>query len=272
MLRPTVSSRALLVALLGALVLAGCAGNRTNSEQQRLARFGPDSLYEQGQRALKASDWNQAVSIFEALNARYPFTPHARQGRIDVIYAYYKLDEQESARDAVDTFIRENPADPNLDYVYYLRGLIDFERPPMAIERWLNVDLAERVPQTARDSFDAFRTVVTRYPNSQYAQDARQRMIHLRNRLADYEMRVAYHYLDRGAWVAAAQRAHDTIEKYDGAPAVKQALRLMIHCYQKLGYTDLASNSERVFNENFPGESTNLQRGRKSWWKFWSNG
>jgi outer membrane protein assembly factor BamD len=272
MLRPTVSSRVLVIALLGTLVLAGCASNRDNVAQQRLARFGPDSLYEQGQRALKASDWTQAVSIFEALNARYPFTPHGRQGRIDVIYAYYKLDEKESARDAAETFIRENPADPHLDYVYYLSGLIDFERTPMAVERWLNVDLAERVPQTARDSFEAFRTVVTRFPTSPYAHDARQRMIFLRNRLADYELRVASHYMDRGAWVAAAQRAHETIEKYDGAPAVKLALRMMIHCYRKLGYTDLAQNTERVFSQNFPGESTELPREGRRWWKFWSSG
>jgi outer membrane protein assembly factor BamD len=259
-----------VAAILGTLVLAGCAGS--GSSQQRLSGYGPDALYDQGRRALRASDWNEAVAVFEALNARYHLTPHARRGRIDVIYAYYKLGEKESARDAADTFIRENPADERLDYVYYLRGLIDFERVPNRIENWLNIDLAERVPQTALDSFEAFRTVVERFPQSKYAHDARKRMIYLRNRLADYQLRVARHYMDRGAWVAAAQRAHETIEKYDGAPAVRDALRIMIYCYRQLGYTDLAQNTERVFNENFPGESTALTARKSRWWQFWRVG
>src|SRR5690606_803919 len=158
-----------------------------NSSQQRLSRFGPDALYDEGRTALIASDWNQAVAIFEALNARYGFTAHSRQARLDVIYAYYKLGEKESARDAADTFIRANPADSPIDYAYSRRGLIALERTPWAMERWLNSALAERGPQTARDSFEALRTVATRHPESQYAHDARRRMIYLRNRLADYE-------------------------------------------------------------------------------------
>jgi outer membrane protein assembly factor BamD len=268
--RPTIL-RGLLTASLGVVLLAGCASNR-DGEQQRLSRFGPDSLYDQGRRALRASDWAQAVNIFEALNANYHLTAHARQGRIDVIYAYYKLGEKETARDSADTFIRENPVDPRIDYVYYLRGLIDFDRTPGLAHRVFDVDLAERVPETAQDSFDSFRTVVTRYPKSQYAHDARRRMIYLRNRLADYQLRIADHYLQRAAWVAAAQRARETIEEYDGAPAVKDALRIMLHCYRKLNYTDLAQNTERVFQENFPGESTELASEKKSWWKFWQAG
>lgn len=268
--RPTVLRRAIATALVGSL-LAGCAGG-PDGTQQRLSRFGPDNLYDQGRRALRASDWGEAVNILEALNARYPFTVHARRGRVDVIYAYYKLGEKESARDAADTFIRENPADERLDYAYYLRGLVDFERGPWAVERWLNVDLAERVPQTAQDSFDSFRTVIERFPQSRYAHDSRQRMIYLRNRLADYELRVADHYMDRGAWVAAAQRAQKTIEQYDGAPAVKDALRVLIRCYQELDYTELARNTEQVFRENFPEESPELTTSERSWWKFWQNG
>jgi outer membrane protein assembly factor BamD len=260
--------RSLMAALVGTLILAGCASQRDGT-QQRLSRFGPDSLYDQGRRALRASDWTEAVNIFEALNARYPFTPHARQGRLDVIFAYYKLGEKESGRDAADTFIRENPADPRIDYAYYLRGLIDFERTPGLTHRIFKVDLAERVPQTARDSFDAFKTVITEYPKSRYAHDAHQRMVFLRNRLADYQLRIADHYLQRKAWVAAAQRAHETIEQYDGAPAVKEALRIMIHCYRKLDYADLAENTQRVFQQNFPGESMEITTREKSWWKVW---
>lgn len=263
---PIVWLRGALLALAGTLLLAGCAGQRDGA-QQRLSRFGPDSLYEQGRRALRASDWGEAVNIFEALSARYSFSEHARQGRIDVIYAYYKLGEKESARDAADSFIRENPVDPRLDYVYYVRGLVDFERTPGLTHRVFNVDLAERVPQTANDSFESFSTVVKSFPNSKYAPDARQRMVYLRNRLADYELRIANHYLQRKAWVAAAQRASQTIEQYDGAPAVREALRIMIHCYQQLNYSDLAAQTERVFTANFPGESPALQSRTRSWWQ-----
>jgi outer membrane protein assembly factor BamD len=269
--RPTVLLRGLLAALLGTLVLAGCATSGSGS-QQRLSRYGPDALYQQGRDALISTDWSQAVAIFEALNASYSMSAHARQGRLDVIYAYYKLGEKESARDAADTFIRENPVDQRIDYAYYLRGLIDFERSQWALERWLNVDLAERVPQTALDSFDSLAIVVEEYPKSKYAHDARRRMIFLRNRLADYELRVAEHYMERGGWVAAAQRARQAIEQYDGAPAVKDALRIMIHCYTRLGYADLAGTSERVFRENFPDESPELSRRNSSWWKPWQRG
>lgn len=272
MTAPTVSLRNLLplvLLLLGAaLVLGGCASGRDGA-QQRLSRFGPDSLYEQGKRAIRASDWGEAVNVFEALKARWPFTPHARQGTLDLIYAYYKLGEKESGRDTADTFIRENPKDPNIDYAYYVRGLIDYERTPGLSHRLFRIDLAERVPQSARDSFESFRIVVTEYPKSRYAHDARRRMVYLRNRLADYELRVADHYLQRGAWVAAAQRAHQTIEQYDGAPAVKDALRIMIHSYRKLNYDDLAANTVKVFEANFPGESTELTSKEKRWWKVW---
>jgi outer membrane protein assembly factor BamD len=268
MSRPFARLRALaLLPLLTVVLLAGCQSNR---DQQRLARLTPESLYEQGRKALRASDYGTAVKIYEALAARYPFAAQSRQARLDIIYAYYRMGEDESAKDAVETFVRENPTHPRIDYAWYLKGLIDFERTPHAVERWLRVDLSERPPTTARDGFQSLRTVVERFPKSAYAADARRRMIYLRNRLADYEMRVAHHYVDRGAWVAAAQRARQTIEQYDGAPATKDALRVLVQCYQHLEYKELAENTERVFRENYPEEALEgaTSAGRR-WWKPW---
>jgi outer membrane protein assembly factor BamD len=259
-----------LIPLCALMLVAGCAGNRDKEKQQRLARLAPQTLYDQGKKALRTRDFAEAVAVFEALNARYPFTPQSRQARIDVIYAYYKLGEKESAKDAAETFIRENPTHPRIDYAWYLQGLIDFERTPYAVERWLNVNLADRPPQSARDSFTSLRTVVTRFPTSAYAHDARRRMVYLRNRLADYEMRVSGYYMERGAWVAAAQRARQTIEEYDGAPAMKDALRVMLYCYGKLEYKDLADNTRKVFLENFPDESPEMPSKKGPWWKLWS--
>jgi outer membrane protein assembly factor BamD len=259
----------LLLPLVALLLVAGCQSGR-DRDQQRLARYTPEVLYERGQKALRSNSYNEAVQIFEALTARYPFTSQSRQGRLDIIYAYYKLGEKESAKDAAETFIRENPTHPRIDYAWYIKGLVDFERVPFRLERWLNVDLADRPPSTARESFQSLRTVVERFPKSPYAADARRRMIYLRNRVADYELEVARYYAERGAWVAAAQRSRQTIEQYDGAPAVVDALRIMIRSYRELGYEELAQNAEKVFRDNFPEQSPELSNVSTSWWKFWS--
>jgi outer membrane protein assembly factor BamD len=258
--------RRILIPLLALMLVAGCATDR-NRDQQRLARLEPAILYKRGKQAVKAGDFQEAVAVFEALAARYAFTPEAKQARLDIIHAYYKLGEKESAKDAAETFIRENPAHPRLDYVWYLQGLIDFERTPYTLERWLRVDLSARVPKTAADSFESFKTLVTTFPQSAYAVDGQRRMIYLRNRLANYEMQVARHYMERGAWVAAAQRANQTIAQYDGAPVVIDALRVMIRCYHELDYKDLADNTEKVFHENFPNEPVEKDSGdTRSWW------
>jgi outer membrane protein assembly factor BamD len=264
---PSAARRGLLILPLLALTLiAGC---QSNSDQRRLARLTPESLYERGHRSLRSGDYAEAVKVYEALNARYPFTLQARQGRLDIIYAYYRMGEKESAKDAADTFIRENPAHPRLDYAWYLKGLIDFERTANMFERWLRVDLSERPPSTARDALQSLRVVVERFPKSAYANDARRRMIHLRNRLADYELRISEHYVERGAWVAAAQRSRQLIEQYDGAPAVQDALRILVRSYRELDYAELADNTEKVFHENYPDEALNAQQVGRHWWKPW---
>ena len=251
---------------LALALLAACS-----SDGNRLTRLAPDSLYERASKALKSGDYQEAIRTLEALTARYPFTDQARQARLDIIYAYYKNSEKESAIDAAETFIRENPAHPRVDYAWYLKGLVDFERMPYSVERWLGVDLSERPPTTARKSFQAFKVVVDSYPKSDYAADSRRRMIYLRNRLADYELQIARYYATRGAWVAAAQRAEKSIEQYDGAPSTREALQIMIQAYQSLGYAELAANTEKVYHQNYPDQP--LQQGRSGkWWKPWQRG
>jgi len=262
--------RALLLPLCLVVLLTACATDG-RGEFERLSKYPPAALYDRGRRALRAHDYPEAIAVYEALIARYAFTAEARQGRLDVIFAYYKSGEKESARDAADTFIKENPSHPHIDYAYYLRGLVDFERTPYLIETWLGGDPAARPPQTAKDSIDSLRTVLTKYPKSIYAADARRRMIYMRNRLADFQLRVAGYYMQRGAWVAAAQRARLTIEDYDGAPQVKDALRIMIACYRKLKYTDLAANTAKVFEQNFPGESPDMKIKRSLFDRLFNN-
>src|SRR5262245_32745451 len=248
------------------LALSGCKGNRERS----LQRQGPEKLYQQARTQLRSYDFNNAIKTYEALTARFPFTNEARQARLDLIYAYYKAGESESAIDAADTFVRENPTHPRVDYAWYVKGLVDFERTPNILERMFRVDLSERPPSTARKSFAAFKTVVEQYPKSDYAHDARKRMIFLRNRLADYEVHVAEYYLKRGAFVAAAQRSKGAIEQYDGAPAIQQALAILIEAYDRLDLKELAAQSRQVYEANYQDNVRQAQAAtHKSWWQFW---
>jgi len=168
------------------------------------------------------------------------------------MYAYYKNNESESAIDQAEQFIRENPTHPRVDYAYYIKGLANFERDRNFLERWFRIDLSKRPPGKGRSAFQAFQALIQRFPDSEYAEDSRLRMIALRNRLADYEIHVATYYLKRGAYVGALNRAKYVLENYDGAPAIKEALNIMQQSYAKLGLNDLAQNMQRVMAQNFP--------------------
>jgi outer membrane protein assembly factor BamD len=253
----------LAAVLASAMALSGCKSWR----DREVAPGEPSVMYERAHKLLSSGDYGTAVKVYEALDARYPFSEQARQGRLDILYAYYKSGETETAIDAADQFIRENPTHPRADYAWYIKGLVHFERTPNALERWFRADLTRRPPQDARASFQSFQTLVERYPNSDYVHDARLRMVFLRNRLADYEVHVADFYLRRRAYVAALDRAKFCIENYDGAPAVRQALDIMVASYEGMGLKDLADQSRAVYALNFPDGK--LKRDRKSWYQFW---
>ncbi len=257
-----------LIPVVLGLGLSGCK-NRDGAEGPMT---DPAVVYARAQKALLGGDYPLAIRIYEALMARYPFAAETRQSRLDVIYAYYKAGESESAIDAADTFIRENPTHPRIDYAWYLKGLTDFERLPNFMERWFRVDLNQRPPTQARRSFTAFQTVVEQYPNSDYAHDSRRRMVYLRNRLADYEIAVAKYYIGRGAYVAAAQRAKVAIEEFDGAPAIREALELMILCYDRMELTELAAQTRTMYRANYEGEAGERRISpKKKWWKPWAS-
>jgi outer membrane protein assembly factor BamD len=243
--------------------LAGC------SDTPRQQVGDAEKLYEMAKRASDNGNYRDAIAYYEQLEARFPFSNPARQGQLDLMHAYYKNREPESAIDQADQFIRENPAHPRVDYAYYIKGLVQFERNPNFLERWFNADLSERPPIDARKSFQAFQTILERYPNSEYAEDSRKRMIFLRNRLASYEVYVADYYLKRGAWVGAINRCKYTIETYDGAPQVRRALEIMAESYRKLGMSDLAADTEKVLKENSSPDQLAQDEKKKSWWKIW---
>lgn len=269
--RPPVRSAWRTTALavsIGALALLGACKSGRDLDP---GKGGPPVVYQRAHTSLENQDYDNAIRLYELLVTRFPFSSEGRQARLDLIYAYYKGRESESALDQADTFIRENPTHPRIDYAWYIKGMVDFERSANFLERWLKVDLDARPPQTARKSFNSFRKVVEEYPKSEYAHDARRRMIQLRNRLADYEIYVARYYVKRGAWIAAARRAKECIEQYDGAPAVREALEIMIESYDNLGMKELAEQSRSVYDANFRGDSKEAapKVGKKAWWRFW---
>lgn len=247
------------------LATAGCAHRRKDP-----TKSSPEVLYKKAHQSLVSYDFQAAIKQYEQLTARFPFTDQARQARLDLIYAYYRAGEGESATDAAETFIRENPTHPRVDYAWYVKGLVDFERQPNALERLFRVDLSQRPPSTARKAFSAFRTVVEQYPKSEYAHDAEQRMIYLRNRLASYEVYVARYYMKRGAYIAAAQRAKGCVENFDGAPAVKEALQIMVQAYDRLNLKPLADKAREVYALNYSGDVQEAPAEiKRPWWKLW---
>ena len=242
--------RPLLMLVLG-LTLAACAGN---DEQQSEIQNITDA-YEKAQTYVAGGNYRRGIQIFEAIQARYPFSDLSRQIQLELMYAYYKSGKPEQAVDAADTFIRENPIHPQVDYALYVKGLAYFESDPGLLERWFNKDTTKRPPKQIEPSYASFRRLVERFPASQYAPDAEQRMIYIKNRLADYENHVADYYIRRGAYVAALNRARAALEQFNGAEGNALSLQLMAEAYEKLGMTDLAADTRRVLEENFPNES-----------------
>lgn len=257
------SCRIALSAILLCVLAAGCRSHRADED----AKSGPEVIYQKAQKALRGQDYAAAVKQLESLQSRFPFSDSARQASIDLIYAYYKDRQTDPAVDAADTFIRENPTNPRVDYAYYMKGLVYFERQANFMERWFHADLSARPPLNARKSFEAFNTLLQKYPHSEYVADSRQRMIFLRNRLADFEMHVASYYMRRGAWVGAINRARYCIENYDGAPAVQTSLKILIAAYRNLKMQDLAGNAERVYAQNYPADVKSVQVAKRHWWK-----
>ena len=243
-----ISPTKLLLLAVATVVLASGCGNRRD---RIVASAGPEELYERGTNSMRSGNYPTALAYYQQLEARYPFSNVTRQAQLDMIYVYYRARQPESAVDAANEFEQENPTHPRVDYCLYMKGLIYFDAAPNFIERMFRVDMSERPPRDTMQAFATFDELIRRFPESEYIPDARQRMVFLRNRLAEYENHVASYYIDRGAYVAAVNRAKFAIEHYPGAPALDESLTLMARAYSLLGLSDLAADAQRVFNVNF---------------------
>lgn len=233
--------------LLLAGFLAGCAGEEEEFDLTSNIR----EAYIEAQAAVENANYRKAIRIFEALQARFPFSEFATQIQLELTYAYYKDGRVEQAIDAADTFLRENPTHPRVDYAQYIKGLAYFDRGQTFLERLFRKDIDSRPPRDGELAFSVFSRLVDRYPASLYAEDAKQRMVYLKNRLAAYQNEVARFYLERDAYVAALNRAKTAIEVYHGADSGAESLQIMIEAYEGLGMTDLANDTRRVLQQNF---------------------
>ena len=239
--------------LLALLLLVMNACSLLPEQIDKTKDWSASQLYSAAKESLNDKNYEQAIDYFEKLEARYPFGRYAQQAQLEIAYAYYKYEEPDSAIAAAERFIKVNPRHPNVDYAWYLMGLTNYNRGRTLVDKLLPQDASERDLGTMREAYDDFHHLVKRYPDSKYAADASQRMIHLRNNMARYEIHVAEYYMRRGAWVAAANRAAIVIEDYQRTPAVPDALILMIRAYRKLDMENLADDALRVLGLNYPG-------------------
>jgi len=221
-------------------------------KQDPNATMSADKLYAEAKDALDGGQYDLAIKRYEALEARFPYGRYSQQGQLEIAYAYYKQNEQASAVAAAERFIKLHPNHPNVDYAYYLKGLAYFNEDLGMLGRIAKQDRTERDPKAARESFDAFKDLAQRFPESKYTPDAYARMKYLVNALASHEVHVARWYVRRGAYVAAANRAQFALKNYPEAPAQEEALLIMIKSYDALGMKDLADDTERILKKNFP--------------------
>jgi outer membrane protein assembly factor BamD len=258
-----------VIATFFAASLAGCG--LLPEVKDETVGWSANRLYGEAKSSLSDGAYDNAISYYEKLESRFPYGRFAQQAQIDLAYAYWKSGEKDSALAACERFIKLHPNHPNVDYVYYLRGLIHFNEDMGLLGYVSQQDMTERDPKGARESFDAFRELSARFPDSKYTPDARMRMAYLVNALAQLEVHVARYYMRRCAYVAAVNRAQYAVKSYPDVPATEEALYITVRAYDELGMNDLRDDAERVMRANFPN-SVYYTRGlnrEEPWWKLW---
>jgi outer membrane protein assembly factor BamD len=257
-----------VLALAAAALLAACA----SSSEDKTATMSPNKIYADAREEMDAGAYDKAVPLFEKLEGRAAGTPLAQQAQLEKAYAQYKANDQAQALATLDRFLKLHPASPAVDYALYLKGVVNFNDNLGIFGALARQSLSERDQKAAKESFESFKELATRFPDSRYTPDARVRMTYIVNSLAEYEVHVARYYYSRGAYVAAVNRAQAALNDYRDVPALEEALFILMRSYDSLGMTQLRDDTKRVMEKSYPG-SEYLSRGSKStqdpWWKFW---
>ena len=259
-----------MAAVLVAAALSGCGLFKDREEAEK--NWNAEQFYKAAKEDLDNASWDAAIKRYERLEAKFPFGRYAQQAQLEVAYAYYKQGEPAQAISAVDKFVKLHPNHPNVDYALYLKGLANFKEDLGPFTRIARQDLADRDPKAARESFETFKDLVTRFPQSRYVNDARERMIYLVEALARHEIHVARYYMLRGAYLAAANRAQDAIVRFPNSPTHQEALEVLVEAYDRMNMPDLRDDAKKVLAKNFPGDPMGREgrnRAAKPWWRFW---
>ena len=261
------SALARCIGVVGAILLGACA-----IENDLTKSWSVDKLYQEAKDELASGAYDKAIGYYEKLEGRAAGTAIAQQAQLDKAWAQYKTKEPVQAVATLDRFIKLHPASPALDYALYLKGLVNFNEDLGLFSSVTGEDVAERDPKQAKESFEAFRELTLRFPNSKYAPDAKMRMAFIKNSLARSDVYVARYYYKRGAYVAALNRAQAAVQEYRDVPAVEEALFLMFQCYDKLGLEQLRDDTRRVLDSTYPDSKLlypERHKAKKPWWKPW---
>lgn len=240
------------IVLLAALALAGCGKFKWFQKDEPLETLPVEEMYSTAKTSLETGNLSRSRRYYQRLIARFPYGPYTEQAQLELAYAQYKGNNPEDATSSINRFIRTYPTHPHIDYAYYLKALINFNRENAFLDRVARIDMTQRDQGAPRQAFNDFAELINRYPNSIYAPDARQRMVHLRNLMARHEINVAKYYLRREAYVAAANRGKLLLEQYPQSMHDGDALAVMIESYTQLGQDTLASDARRVLQQNHP--------------------
>jgi outer membrane protein assembly factor BamD len=259
-----------LVVTCALLSLSACGLLPKASDDSK--NVSASKLYAEAREEMDGAHYEAAIKLFQKLETNYPFGTYATQAQMEIAYAHYKAQDQAEALAAVERFIKLHPNHPQVDYMYYLRGLINFNDQIGFMSFIYSQDPTERDPKATREAFAAFKELVDKFPNSKYAADSIQRMNYLINAMASYEVHVANYYYRRGAYLASLNRAQDAVTNFPTSPAREEALFIMIRDYDKLGMFDLRDDTQRVFQTNYPNSHFlgGKGDGDAAWWKFWA--
>ncbi|MDO5288906.1 MAG: outer membrane protein assembly factor BamD [Pseudomonadota bacterium] len=255
-------------AVAAALLLAACSSKPVD----KTAGWSPNRIHAEAKDELGAGAFDKAIPLYETLEGRAAGTPLAQQAQLDKAYAQYKDGQKAEAIATLDRFIRLHPASPAMDYALYMKGVINFNDELGLFAFLSRQDLSERDQKAAKEAFESFNELITRFPDSRYTPDARARMRYTVNALAQYEVHVARYYYTRGAYVAAINRAQQALADYRDAPALEEALYILTQSYDKLGMTDLRDDAKRVLDQNYPNSaypSRGFRAADKPWWQLW---
>ena len=236
--------------LMSLLLIAGC--HRGAKKEEVTETLPVDQLYIAAKAALVDGSVDKASRYYKRLIARFPFGPYTEQSQLELAYAQYKSSNNDEAYSTLNRFIKTYPTQKHVDYAYYLRGVVNFSRQTGFLTRYVGQDMTQRDQGFVNQSFQDFSELITKFPDSRYALDARQRMIYLRDNMANSQVNVAKYYLRRGAYLAAANRSRTVIENYQRTPQAGDALAIMVMSYKALGEDKLSADAERVLKQNYP--------------------